>query len=158
FLLVLGLIRRRSTDPAIRGAAGLLTIAVLARGFAIRPQIFSSLGIATTLWLLDKPERRGATWLMIPLLALWAHVHGGFVLGLSIFALFTGAELLRNIGQPRAMRLRPWIAAGAAAAATTLNPYGPHLLVYILNELTRPHLITEWQPVAPSDVAHFAFL
>src|SRR5262249_15348765 len=32
------------------------------------------------------------------------------------------------------------------------------LLVYILNELTRPHQITEWQPVSTTDTGHFVFL
>jgi hypothetical protein len=160
FLLLLALVRRHSLRPPIWGGVGLLSIAVLARGFAVRPQIISYLCIAVTLWLLDRAGRgsRGALWFMPPLFALWANVHGGFVLGLAIFGLFAAAASLRTAGQPRRVTLQPWILCAAAGAAVMLNPYGPRLLLYILNELTRPHPITEWQPVSTAEVGHFVFL
>jgi hypothetical protein len=160
FLLLFGLIRKYSSRPAIWGGTGLLTIAVLARGFAVRPQILSYLCIAVTLWLLDRAARgsRGALWILPPLFVLWANLHGGFVLGLAISGLFAAAAFLRTAGRSRQEVLQPWIACAAAAVAVMLNPNGPQLLVYILNELTRPHQITEWQAVSTSDAGHFVFL
>src|SRR5262249_47772911 len=57
---------RVRTPPPIWGAVGLLAIAVLARGFAIRPQIFTYCGIAVVLALLDRyarGRRRALLWL-----------------------------------------------------------------------------------------------
>jgi hypothetical protein len=52
FLFVFGPVRRTTAALYVRGGVGLLSIAVLARGFAIRPQIFTYCGLALTLWVL----------------------------------------------------------------------------------------------------------
>ena len=155
FLLVFKMIRRRSATPFIWGSVSLLAVAVLARGFAIRPQIFTYCGAALTLWLIDR-YRSGRTraLLWFPLLfVVWANLHGGFVLGLGILAFFACAQLLSN----RSTAWRPWLALVVSVAATALNPYGPRLLLYIWNELSRAHPITEWQRAAPTDVAQLVF-
>ena len=86
FLLLFSMIRRRSGAPFIWGGVGLLAIAVLARGFAIRPQVFTYCGAALTLWLIDR-YRCGHERALVffPLLSVvWANMHGGFILGLGI--------------------------------------------------------------------------
>lgn len=155
FLLVFRLIRRDASTAYIAGAVGLLTIAVLARGFAIRPQIFTYLGVALTLVILDQHQRGHprALWLLPAFFVLWANLHGGFTLGLAIFGLFAGAAVLRGA---RAS-VRTWVALIASVVLTVLNPYGPRLLLYVWNELGRAHPITEWQPASPRDVTHFVF-
>jgi hypothetical protein len=155
FLLLFGMIRRRSATPYIWGGVGLLVIAVLARGFAIRPQIFTYCGTALTLWLIDR-YRRGqphALWFFPVLFLVWANLHGGFILGLGILGFYACATLLRDGRRP----WQPWVALSASVAVTALNPYGPRLLLYIWNELSRSHPISEWQPAAPTDVAQFVF-
>ena len=155
FLLLFSMIRRRSATPYAWGSVGLLVIAVLARGFAIRPQIFTYCGAALTLWLIDR-YRRGrphVLWFLPPVFLIWANLHGGFILGLGILGFYTGATLLSE-GRPP---WHPWVALTTSAAVTALNPYGPGLLLYIWNELSRSHPITEWQRAAPTDAAQFAF-
>ena len=73
FLLLLSMMRRRSTTPYIWGSVGLLAIAVLARGFSIRPQIFTYCGAALTLWLIDRYRHghRRALWLSPLLFLVW---------------------------------------------------------------------------------------
>ncbi|MFQ5665192.1 MAG: hypothetical protein ACE5I7_02050 [Candidatus Binatia bacterium] len=154
-LLLFALIRRRTDAPYLWGAVGLLVIAVLARGFAMRPQIFTYLGTALTLWLLSCHQRGryGALWFFPLLFVIWANLHGGFILGLGILGLFAGAELVHA---PQ-YRARLGLAVIASAAATLFNPYGPKLLVYVWTELQSVHPITEWQRAVPADVAQFAF-
>ncbi len=155
FLLLLSMIRQRSATPYIWGSVGLLAVAVLARGFAIRPQIFTYCGAALTLWLIDR-YRRGeqqALWFFPLLFLAWANLHGGFILGLGILGFYSCATLMSDGGRP----WQPWVAVIASVAVTTLNPYGPRLLLYIWNELSRTHPITEWQRAAPTDAAQFAF-
>jgi hypothetical protein len=155
FLLLLSMVRRRSATPYIWGSVGLLAVAVLARGFAIRPQIFTYCGATLTLWLIDRYRRgqRHALWFFPLLFLAWANLHGGFILGLGILGFYAGATLLSDGRRP----WRPWVALTASVAVTALNPYGPRLVLYIWNELSRSHPITEWQRAAPTDAAHFAF-
>ena len=155
FLLLFSIIRRRSDTPFIWGGVGMLTVAVLARGFAIRPQIFTYCGAAMTLWLIDRYRcgQRRALWLFPLLFVVWANMHGGFILGLAILGFFACAEVL--CGAERSWQ--PWCALTASVAVTAFNPYGPRLLLYVWNELSRSHPITEWQHAAPTDVAQFVF-
>ena len=152
-VLVLARLRRRTASPTTRGIAGLLAIAAMARGFGIRPQVLTYLLVALLLLLLDDYQRgrRGALWSLPAIFLLWANLHGGFTLGLAVLGLFACADLLRQTRSPR-----PWIALSACVAATALNPYGPHLLGYVWNELSRSHPISEWQR-ATLGVEHLAF-
>jgi hypothetical protein len=146
---------RRPTTPYVWGGIGVLMIAVLARGFSIRPQIFTYLGVACTLWLLDQHQRGRPRilWCFPPIFLVWANLHGGFILGLAILGLFAVAAGLRV----RRFPWLPWMVLLASIAATALNPYGPRLLTYVWGELSRAHPITEWRPASPSDVSQFVF-
>ncbi len=154
-LLVWARMRRRTAAPHIWGGVGVLAVAVLARGFAIRPQIFTYCGAALTLWLLDRYRRRHrrALWCVVPIFLAWANLHGGFTLGLAILGLFAVAEVVRVRGSPG----QAWVVVLASTAVTALNPYGPRLLTYVWSELRRAHPITEWRPANPADVSHFVF-
>lgn len=154
FLLLFAEVRRCTDSPHLRGAVGLLAIAVLARGMAPRPQVFTYCFIALTLLLLGQYSRgrRTALWWFPGIFLLWVNLHGGFVLGLAILGLFAGTDLLvRGKGS-----FTPWLAFLASALATAINPYGVQLFSYIINELKRPHPIGEWQPAA-MEPAQFAF-
>ena len=155
FVLLLGTMRLRTSRAYVWGAVGLLTVAVLARGFAIRPQIVTYCGVAATLALLDAYQRghRHAGWVFPVMFVVWANLHGGFALGLAILGLFATSELIWSRGRS----LHPCMVLLASVAATALNPFGPRLLVYIWNELSRAHPITEWQAAVPSDAAQFVF-
>ena len=157
-LLLLGAMRAHTESVSAWGLTGLLTIAVLARGFAVRPQIFTYCGIALILAVLDHYQRgqRHALWFVPLLFILWTNLHGGFVLGLAILGLFVVSELIRL----RTVVVGPLLALISGAGVTMLNPYGPRLLIYVWHELTRAHPITEWQPaaVSPSQFAFFAML
>jgi hypothetical protein len=172
-LLTAGLIwrsvARRSRSAWIRGPVLVLVFATLARGYAIRPQIVTYLGVALLLtWLdpLDESRRRPANWSTVALVAvgfaLWANLHAGVIVGLGILALFAavpwwGVDRLSARDSPFPPRLRLAVLA-AAVLAVCINPYGPSLFAYIAGELVAPHPLTEWQPVHPGDAAHAPFL
>jgi len=154
FLFLFADVRQRTDSPHVRGTIGLLVIAVFSRGLAPRPQVFTYCFVTLTLLLLGvySRGRTAVLWCFPAIFLLWANFHGGFVLGLGILALFAAADLLA--GARRA--LGPWLALAASAVAVTITPYGLQLLGYIVNELQRPHPITEWQPAA-IETAQFAF-
>lgn len=154
WLLWRNLARHCDTEWA-RALAMLLAVAILSRGFAMRPQIATYLGVA---WLLcwvdarapvDGTLRRSWTSLAVLGLAfvLWANGHGGFVFGLGVLTLYAA--------------LPPWSGAawrsaalGVSVAAACATPFGPSLFGYIGRELEFPHPVTEWQPVALTAAEH----
>ncbi|GIW44525.1 MAG: hypothetical protein KatS3mg077_1807 [Candidatus Binatia bacterium] len=128
------------------GITMILVIPVLARGWAMRPQLTTYVLLPALLAALAVWERgyRRISVAIVLGFAFWVNAHGGVLLGLVALALFAGfgvfgghVELLR-----RAVLLL------AAFAATWLNPYGPGLYAYLADELGRPHPISEWQPVS----------
>ena len=148
-------LRARTGRPHVWGFVGLLTIAVVARGFAIRPQIFSYGAVAVTLALIDAylRGRRGVVWWAPPLFLVWANLHGGFILGLAILGGFAVSELVTSAGRS----FQPLTAWAASTVAAVVNPYGPRLHAYVWTELSRAHPITEWQAAAPGDVGQLVF-
>ena len=155
FALVLHGVRQRTPVAWQWGGIGLLVAAVLARGFACRPQIVTYVAVAALLVLLRQAGSRHRAWLWAvpPLFALWANAHGGFVLGLVVLGMATAAATWQR--RPEARQLG--LVLGLAVAATAVNPYGPGLLVYVAKELRMPHPITEWQAPALTEVEHGAF-
>ncbi|HUY18063.1 MAG TPA: hypothetical protein VMV15_02450 [Candidatus Binataceae bacterium] len=124
-----------------------------------RPQSFTMAMLAILMWLLarDAYRRAGRLWLAVPLIALWANLHGGFVMGiaaLGIYAAISGLQdLLRNRDYRRILSLTAIVFA--AALATLATPYGFHTWVAIVAVLRDPFthdVITEWQPLLPTMV------
>ena len=99
------------------GAMGLL--------FTIRPQVFSLLLFAALLALLNGIGRgRYRLFLWMPaLFALWANLHGGWIVGLGVLTLWSLCGLLSGTVQWR------WAAGGVLLGllGTLATPYGPGL-------------------------------
>ena len=96
-------------------------------------------------------QREPPSFWLLPLLALWANLHGGFVFGLVLVAPFA-LDALWNAERPLRMRLAlRWALFGAAALlACCATPYGWDSIlasrrILDLGELL--HLIYEWMPV-----------
>lgn len=124
----------------------LLTIPVLARGWAMRPQLATYVLLPALLGVLAQWERgRRWPWVALPLgFSVWVNLHGGFVVGLVTLGFFAVAGVVQGSRE----FLRRCGLLLLCAAASSCNPYGPQLYAYLWDELARPHPITEWQPVA----------
>jgi hypothetical protein len=101
--------------------------------------------------LVRAADRRGAPsfWLP-PLMALWANLHGGFVLGLALVVPIALDAVLNAVApQRKALALR-WAAfAAAAIAASCVTPYGWDSLLASRKILALGEalpLILEWRP------------
>jgi len=106
--------------------------------------------------LLQASEARKApAFLLLPLMALWANLHGGFVLGLALIApIALDALWNAQSGERRALALRWLVFAAAALVASCATPYGWGSIlasrkILDLGELL--HLIDEWRP---ADFSH----
>ena len=176
-------VRRRAAAPWVQGAVMVFTVAVLARGFSMRPQIFTYLGVA---WLLAWLDRGGlgnaecglrnadcgmrnaekqSQAICNPHSPIRNPQWRDVVVTLAVFTLWANAHggflvglgiLALYAGVPPWGRRR-WGLLPVCSLAVCLNPYGPGLLRYLYGELSAPHPITEWQAVAPGDPAQLAF-
>ena len=155
--LVAALAVRRETPVQgwALGAAVLVSAVVAGELLGVRGQVVSVLGCALTLLIVAR-WRAGSTWApwaLVPLVAVWANLHAGFLIaGLGLAALAAGTVAIWQRVEPGAApAARPGrlvAAVAVAAAAAMLNPAGPHLYGYVATTFLNPTLtqsITEWQ-------------
>jgi hypothetical protein len=115
----------------------------------VRPQMFSVFLLAALLNVIGRfrdGQIRALLWLPV-IFAAWVNIHGGWIVGAGVLALFTACSLFDSTIVPSHRRLL--IAAGLAAGLATLcNPYGPRMLTFLF-ETVRPDRadIVEWLPV-----------
>jgi len=154
---------RRASSSATWASLGTALFAVLSayRDFQLRPHLFS-MAAALLLVRILLARRDPPSWSRVAaaggLVALWANLHAGFLLGpLLLSAALTGlvaASLLWPGRWPldRARAVRLASALGATLIGSLLNPAGiqPHLLFFAAGGAT-PELgivVDEWAPVA----------
>lgn len=146
------MVRRHARSPWAWGPVMVLALAAMGRGYAVRPQVVTYLGVAALLAWLDRPRAAAPGWWTYALVAagfsLWANAHGAVVAGLGILGLYA---LLGNARHDGAAWPRRTALLVCALLGVALNPYGPALLSYVANELRMPHPISEWQPLAFAD-------
>ena len=122
-----------------------------------RPHLWSYLFAAIFLLILDRHRRLGGrgAWVLTPLAAVWANLHGGFVLGWLLAGAYLAAEgfaAWRDAGAPwrlrRGGRRLAWIAA-TLPVVCMLNPVGPRLLAFPFHLTSNPLFMAsvyEWLP------------
>lgn len=124
-----------------------------------RPNLFTMLFVLLTARICvrfheGRCSRRAALWLL-PLFALWANVHGGFLAGFTLLAATLLIEILLVIlsapdrrGSARGRAGHLFLLMVGAFLATLLNPYGLALYRWILQLLGDPFFMDlhqEWK-------------
>jgi hypothetical protein len=133
-----------------------LMIAAVALGaqMQFRPQLFTFIFFAATLWILarDNYGRRAPLWLIAVMMMPWVNLHGGFFIGLIALVIYTAVATIRDLYEERGWNhgLRLVGVTIATIAATLATPYGLdnwYAVTHTLhNPLTRG-LIQEWEPL-----------
>jgi hypothetical protein len=143
--------RRLGASTASLLVGGLAALSVAPWGMQMRTQDIGELLFIALLALLATdaraPSRR--VYFVLPLLLLWANVHGSVILG-SILVALRGLSLLHG---PRRSRCRAITLTTAALLAPIASPYGLSLVGYYKHMLADPalhRLINEWGPTTPS--------
>jgi hypothetical protein len=154
---VVGLIGAVVRQCGVKGPAGVALVALAVYGASpqlatLRPQLFSVLLFAALLWVVGAAEqRRGACWLVLPLFVAWANLHGGWIVGLGVLALWAVAAVRRG----RVPLHRAVLVVAAALVVTAANPYGSRLWTFLAETVGLGRAdIEEWQPAwrAPADL------
>ncbi|HLI82263.1 MAG TPA: hypothetical protein VKV17_00005, partial [Bryobacteraceae bacterium] len=134
-----------------------VTLAVVSAStvhYLARPHIFSILLFPLSLWILDSDLRRPGpwVWILVPLSALWANLHGGFVGWLASLALL---PLVMVVERNWTKFIRYTKLTALCIASTLVNPYGwrlhQHIVEYLgsswildnVNEFQSPRIRSE---------------
>jgi hypothetical protein len=151
FALLAHILERR-LPPTYAVLVALAAVVLSMPHFLARPHVLvMPLMVAWAHGLMIASERRQPpSYWLLPLIALWANLHGGFVFGLVLAGAFA-IDALWNAepSQRRPLALR-WAAFGLAAlAACCVTPYGWGSIlasrrILDLGELLR--LLSEWAP------------
>jgi hypothetical protein len=142
-------------------AASLLALAgfvVSLQTLAMRPQLFAlPLFAAALLVVVDRDRHPGRLWWLPAMAAVWANLHGSFVMIPVLLGLAFVEDLARR-NRPGARRLA--VVGAASLAATCLTPWGPRVWVYAIQISTDPVIrksVTEWAPITLSSFAGATF-
>jgi cytochrome b561 len=123
---------------------------------AVRPQMFTYVCFALTLAAIARAEegQPRMLWVLPAVFALWANLHGGFLAGGGICALWLTARAVRRVfsrdGARRDWRDEArciWLPVIVAGIATLLTPYAGDLWLFLRTALTPRLEIAEWNPI-----------
>jgi hypothetical protein len=158
FVVSLAAARARGGSGRSVVIVGGLCLLLAPWGLQLRAQAFAPLLFAALLWLLVSDSRapsRRVLW-VLPIIALWANLHGTVVLAAALVAL----RGLTSLGERRARvragapgRLPEALALLAAPVLVLASPYGGELLSYYHQMLDSPlfrDYVVEWQTSKPS--------
>jgi len=160
FALLAAVLARR-IPASYASIIAIMAFALSAPHFLARPHVLAMpLMVGWVAGLIGAADRRTApSFALLPLIALWANLHGGFVLGLALVAPIALDALWNAEASRRVSLALRWalfgVAAGLACGAT---PYGWNSLaasakILDLGELLS--LISEWMPVSFSSFGMF---
>jgi hypothetical protein len=158
FVVSLAAARARGGSNRSVVAVGGVCLLLAPWGLQMRAQAFAPLLFAGLLWLLVSDSRspsRRVLW-VLPILVLWANLHGTVVLA----ALLVAVRGLTSLSERRA-RLRAGVPARtrealillAAPLLVLVSPYGTELVSYYHQMLDSPlfrDYVIEWQASKPS--------
>jgi hypothetical protein len=145
-----------AAPPLVQFVALALSMVVVGPQLQFRPQLSTFVLLAALMWMLarDAYRRAGRLWLAIPMLALWANLHGGFIIGLAALGTYSAVSALQDIvaarGMKRAVELS--LITVAAMLATLTTPFGLATWTTVAHSLLDSYArmaITEWRPLLP---------
>ena len=131
---------------------GFLAILAGPWGWTLRAQTTALPLYAGTLWLLIDGSRRGVrrrTLLVLPLLVVWANLHGSVVLGAALTMLLGVVAMVRT----RTLAWLPAVLVALAPLCVLASPYGTKLVAYydlMLVDAPFADMLREWQWSNPS--------
>jgi hypothetical protein len=156
-MLTVAMTEAETGAPELAQLVVLLVLAMqLAPYLQFRPQLFTFALFTAFILILSRDclRRTGRVWLTIPLLMLWANLHGGFIMGVAAIAVYAAVAGAQDVaagrGWNRAIALSG--IALAATLATLVNPFGIGMWQAVAHALRDPYtrkVIDDWQPTVP---------
>lgn len=148
---------RTARRPSMTLPAIVVGVAISFSWWALRPSVFSLVGILVLMILLERIRHGNRElWLLPCLFMVWANLHPGFFFGLLVLGTTAAAlwvEPILSRSRPYSsdkklpLRLSIWTVVSAAAAL--VNPYGYHVYsqqFVIAQNVRYRELLDEWAP------------
>jgi hypothetical protein len=145
YMLVTRFLLSRGVEPLLACLSVALSIVLGIGHWSARPHLFTFVAAVVLLHLLERPPRQPG-WAAALLFLFWANLHGGFIYGWILIAIYLLGSLGELAwGQPKAAwRARvhsySWMLTGAIFA-TLFNPHGLELHRHLLEFFATPYLM-----------------
>ena len=121
----------------------LVSWGTLALAFTLRPQLWTAIALFVVCRVLTSGSRR-ALWSLPLLFAAWANLHGGWIVGGALLAVWTTKAWLERSSQ----RWHFLLVGITSLAATLLTPYGVDLWMFLAETVRlNRNDISEWSPI-----------
>src|SRR5215469_2729490 len=159
-----GLATLRSGNCKAGFLVSVLICSVAFASFNMRPQMFGYLFLILELIALESFRKgiRWVLWLLPPIFLLWVNMHGSFIIGLGVVAVYLlsglkGFQLgsIEAVAWSRQQRVQLDAVLLLCLAVLPLTPYGTQLAAYPFDMAFRQPLntsiINEWRPM-PFDI------
>jgi len=133
----------------------ILSAVALSTQMQFRPQLFTfmMLSVVIASIAIEVYTRAATLWPLIPLFALWANFHGGYVVGLGAMGIAAAVMFVQgwlgDAGAIAAARRLALITIGCAVA-TILNPFGDSLWRGVAHSVSDPlirQVVNDWVPL-----------
>jgi hypothetical protein len=127
-----------------------------------RPQLFTYAMLAILMAALAAEVYRGPVrlWPLIPMFALWANLHGGYLTGLAALSIFSALLAVHEMREKRE-NARAWRVLGVTAGcvlATLLNPVGTGVWAGVIHTVSDPVIksnVQEWNTLPAAIVSQW---
>ena len=161
---VLVFLRRRGVDSRWALVAAFVSLALGLSHWLTRPHMFSIVGAALTIFLLESARRRRPL-LFFLLFAVWANLHGAWLYGLVMIGAYVAGDLAEALAGEREIWLRRArenvVLLVCGLAGTLINPYGVGLHREVFSAVTSSSLannIEEYLPPNFNELDSLPFL
>ncbi len=148
-LLTRFLLRHWQPVPALIAVLAAFVLAsphILARPHVLALPLIV-LWVGTLIRVVD--EKRAPPWHMLPLMVLWANLHGSFTFGIAIAGAIACDALWNAPANERLRVARQWLLFGVLAlGAACINPYGPEAILVTTRTIALGEvltIVTEWR-------------
>ena len=129
----------RGANALVAAFTTMLAVGASSMHFLARPHLATLLLFPVCLWLVEADRRKNTPWLwaLVPVVALWTNLHGGFVIFLACLGLLVLAYAIEmGLGEARWPQIRRYsVLLAGCSFASLVNPYGVQLHVHIYDYL-----------------------
>jgi hypothetical protein len=142
-LLLAAGIAETGAAPTVQFATLLAAAFGLEIQVQFRPQLFDYVFLCALLALFARARSRGRAplWLAVPMMMLWANLHGGFFIGIVVLGVYASVTGLQDLWEGRGLSrgLRLGLLTLACLFVTLINPYGVGEWRIVAHTLSNPY-------------------
>ena len=154
----------RELQPTAALSAALAALPLVAPHILARPHILALPVMVAWIGMLIRAvdARTQPPWFLLPLMTLWANLHGSFTFGLAMVAPIAFDAVWRAMRSERINVARQWgIFAVTAFVAACVNPFGPEMILVTFRTAALGvalSTVTEWRPQDFSHIGSFEII